>query len=75
MNDEQIAGYVREHTPELDAQDVIVFMHEHPLPDGEPVSHVAWAVSVLRQRNENMMDDGPSVDRVAGELRRLGDSP
>jgi len=79
MNDDQIADYVREHTPELDPKDVIEFMREHAKPTSEPGTPIEWAVRLLRQRGENELGDGPpvervggdpAVDRVADELRR-----
>ncbi len=70
MNSDQITEYVGEHAPELDPHDVAAFMTEHAKPDDQPGSQIAWAVAVLRQRRENQRGDGPSVGRVADELRR-----
>jgi hypothetical protein len=70
MSDAEIADYVREHAPELEAKDVIAFMRDHAKPDDETGSQLAWAVSLLRQRGENETGGGLSVDRVADELRR-----
>ena len=70
MNNDQIADYVGEHAPELDPQDVADFMAEHAKPDDQPGTQIGWAVGVLRQRGENQLGDGVSVDRVADELRR-----
>ncbi len=70
MDNNQIADYVGEHAPELDPQDVAAFLAEHAKPDDQPGSQIGWAVAVLRQRGENELGDGVSVDRVADELRR-----
>ena len=45
-------------------------MAEHPKPDDQTDSHVAWAVRVLRERGEGEAGDGLSVDRVVNEIRR-----
>ncbi len=71
VNDEQVADYVRDHAPELDPKHVSAFLTEHPKPNDEPGSHIEWAVRVLRQRGENEVGDGLSVDAVANELRRM----
>jgi hypothetical protein len=69
-HEDQIEQYVTEHAPELDPQEVRDFMSEHPLPEGTAGSHVEWAVALLRQRGENEVGDGLSVDRVVNEIRR-----
>ena len=66
-----IADYVAEHAPELVPADVQAFMDEHAKPKGEPESHLAWAVRVLRERGEGEVGEGLPVDRVVGEIRRL----
>jgi hypothetical protein len=70
VNDAQVADYVRDNAPELDPKNVSAFMAEHAKPDDQPGSHIEWAVRVLRQRGENEVGDGLSVDAVANELRR-----
>jgi hypothetical protein len=67
---DRIADYLRGHAPELDPEHVGAFMVEHAKPDDEPGSHIEWVVRLLRQRGESAIGDGPSVDRVADELRR-----
>jgi hypothetical protein len=68
--DQNVADYVREHAPELDPDEVRAFMAEHPKPDDQPDSQLAWAVRLLRERHEGEVGDGLSVDRVVNEIRR-----
>ncbi|MFZ0040339.1 MAG: hypothetical protein WAK93_03465 [Solirubrobacteraceae bacterium] len=68
---QDVEQYVQEHAPELEPDDVITFMDEHPKPPDEPGSHIGWAVQVLRQRGEGEVGDGLPVDRVVSEIRRL----
>ena len=68
--DEQIAEYVAEHAPELDPQEVRKFIDAHEKPADVRVSHVAWAVGVLRERGEGEAGDGLGVDAVVDEIRR-----
>jgi hypothetical protein len=75
MNEDQtpkndVAEYVEEHAPELDPDEVSAFMAEHPKPDDQTGSHLAWAVRVLRERGEGEVGDGLSIDRVVNEIRR-----
>lgn len=65
-----IVDYVREHAPQLDPADVAAFMREHSPPPGEPDSHIAWAVRVLRERGEAEFGEGLPVDRVVDEIRQ-----
>jgi hypothetical protein len=67
---QEVAEYVSEHAPELDPEDVSAFMDEHPKPGDVPVSHLGWAVQVLRQRGEGEHGDGLPVDQVVSEIRR-----
>jgi hypothetical protein len=67
---QDVTEFVAERAPELDPADVSAFMAEHPKPAGEPESHVAWAVHVLRERGEGEVGDGLPVDRVVSEMRR-----
>ncbi len=67
---QEVAEFVAERAPELDPADVSAFMAEHPKPAGEPDSHVAWAVRVLRERGEGEVGEGLPVDRVVSEMRR-----
>jgi hypothetical protein len=67
---QDVVDYVAEHAPELDSQEVSAFLKEHPKPDDEPGSHIAWAVRVLRERGEGEVGDGLPVDRVVSEIRR-----
>jgi hypothetical protein len=71
MNEDQVAEYVRDNAPELNPKEVGEFLAEHAKPDNEPGAHIEWAVRVLRQRGENEVGDGLSVERVADELRRI----
>jgi hypothetical protein len=66
----EVVKYVGERAPELDPQDVAAFMDEHPRPDDQAESHLAWAVRVLRERGEGEVGDGLPVDRVVSEIRR-----
>ena len=68
---QSVVDYVAEHAPELDPGDVSAFMSEHPKPAGEPDSHLAWAVRVLRERGEGEVGNGLPVDRVVDEIRRF----
>ncbi|MGA9856683.1 MAG: hypothetical protein WBQ18_02405 [Solirubrobacteraceae bacterium] len=68
-----VDAYVAEHTPELDPANVREFLAEHPKPDDEPGSHIAWAVRILRQRAEGETGGGLGVDRVVSELRERRD--
>jgi hypothetical protein len=65
-----VVEYVGEHAPELDPDDVASFMDEHPRPEDQAESHLAWAVRVLRERGEGQVGDGLPVDRVVSEIRR-----
>jgi len=65
-----IADYLERHAPELDPAEVAAFLDEHPKPDDEPGSQLAWAVRVLRERGEGEFGDGLPVDQVRRELRR-----
>jgi hypothetical protein len=67
---DEVADFVAERAPELDPAEVSAFMAEHPRPAGEPESHVAWAVRVLRETGEGEVGDGLPVDRVVSEMRR-----
>jgi hypothetical protein len=67
---QEIAEYVTEHAPELDPEDVMAFMDEHPKPADVPSSHLSWAVQVLRQLGEGEVGDGLPVDQVVNEIRR-----
>jgi hypothetical protein len=67
---DDVAEYVEEHAPELDPDEVSAFMAEHPKPDDETDSQLAWAVRVLRERGEGEVGDGLSLDRVVNEIRR-----
>jgi hypothetical protein len=68
----EISEFVEERAPELDPAEVMAFMEEHPKPSDETESHVAWAVRVMRERGEGEVGEGLPVDRVVGEMRRLG---
>ena len=68
---QEVADFVAEHAPELDAAEVSRFMAAHPKPDDEPASHVAWAVRVLRETGEGEVGEGLPVDRVVSEIRRM----
>jgi hypothetical protein len=65
-----VAEYVADHAPELDPEKVSAFMAEHPKPDDETDSQLAWAVRVLRERGEGEVGDGLTVDQVVNEIRR-----
>ena len=69
----EVADFVAEHAPELDPAEVSAFMQEHPKPGDEPGTHLEWAVRVMRERSEGEFGEGLPVDRVVGEMRRLGD--
>lgn len=69
----EVADFVAEHASELDPAEVSAFMQEHPKPGDEPGSHLEWAVRVMRERSEGEFGEGLPVDRVVGEMRRLGD--
>jgi hypothetical protein len=68
---QEVIDFVAERAPELDPSEVSRFMAEHPKPADEPVSHVAWAVRVLRETGEGEVGRGLPVDRVVEERRRL----
>jgi hypothetical protein len=68
--DGEIVDYVAEHAPELDPAVVSAFMEKHDKPGDEPDSHVAWAVRVIREREEGEVGEGLPVDRVVNEMRR-----
>jgi hypothetical protein len=70
----EVTDFVAEHAPELDPAKVTAFMREHDKPSDEPGSHAAWAVRVMRQREESEFGKGLPVDRVVSEMRRLGDA-
>ena len=71
----EVTDYVAEHAPELDPAEVSAFMAEHDKPHDERGSHVAWAVRVMRERQEGEVGEGLPVDRVMREMRRLADGP
>jgi hypothetical protein len=55
--------------PAVGAVEVIVTPYTNggpPNRHGEPESHVAWAVRVLRETGEGAVDEGLPVDRVVG---------
>ncbi len=67
---QEVIDFVAQRAPELDPADVSRFMAEHAKPAGEPESHVAWAVRVLRETGEGEVGRGLRVDRVVSEIRR-----
>jgi len=66
----EVADYVADRAPELDPGDVSAFMAQHPKPDDEAESHLAWAVRVLRETGEGEVGEGLPVDRVVREMRQ-----
>jgi hypothetical protein len=65
----QPTDYVRDHAPDLDVNEVIAFMNQHDMPEDEKGHHVEWAIRSLRERRAADRP-GPSVDRIASEMRR-----
>lgn len=69
MTDE-IEGYVEEHAPELDPNEVRGFIADHAKPTSEPGTHIEWAVQQMRRHKERDEEDGPSLEIVEEEMRR-----